>query len=150
MIGIMPALDYLVASNRQGLGDDVPAFVSGALNAAGRQVVVIGGGDTAMDCVRTAVRQGAKSVKCLYRRDRGNMPGSQREVKTVSFRSTRSATSRHMNESDAFGRSTPGSRPASHRIWKPLQIPSTRPPAAAKRVTASMTGANRAIAPQRR
>jgi glutamate synthase (NADPH/NADH) small chain len=43
-------------------------------------VVVIGGGDTAMDCVRTAVRQGAKSVKCLYRRDRQNMPGSQREV----------------------------------------------------------------------
>ena len=43
--------------------------------------MVIGGGDTAMDCVRTAVRQGAKSVKCLYRRDRANMPGSQREVK---------------------------------------------------------------------
>jgi len=42
--------------------------------------VVIGGGDTAMDCVRTAVRQGARSVKCLYRRDRQNMPGSQREV----------------------------------------------------------------------
>jgi glutamate synthase (NADPH/NADH) small chain len=81
--GIMPALDYLVASNRQGLGDDVPAFVSGALNAAGRQVVVIGGGDTAMDCVRTAVRQGAKSVKCLYRRDRANMPGSMREVKNA-------------------------------------------------------------------
>jgi glutamate synthase (NADPH/NADH) small chain len=50
------------------------------LNAEGKRVVVIGGGDTAMDCVRTAVRQGAKSVKCLYRRDRANMPGSQREV----------------------------------------------------------------------
>ena len=50
------------------------------MNAAGRRVVVIGGGDTAMDCVRTAVRQGATSVKCLYRRDRTNMPGSQREV----------------------------------------------------------------------
>jgi glutamate synthase (NADPH) small chain len=50
------------------------------LNATGKNVVVIGGGDTAMDCVRTAVRQGAKSVKCLYRRDRENMPGSQREV----------------------------------------------------------------------
>src|SRR5690606_37360173 len=48
---------------------------------AGRDVVVIGGGDTAMDCVRTAVRQGAASVKCLYRRDRANMPGSLREVK---------------------------------------------------------------------
>ena len=77
---IVPALDYLTASNRQGLGDAVPEFDSGALNAAGKNVVVIGGGDTAMDCVRTAVRQGAKSVKCLYRRDRANMPGSQREV----------------------------------------------------------------------
>ncbi|MES1150880.1 MAG: NAD(P)-dependent oxidoreductase, partial [Dongia sp.] len=77
---IVPALDYLIASNRKGLGDAVPAFESGALDAAGKNVVVIGGGDTAMDCVRTAVRQGAKSVKCLYRRDRANMPGSQREV----------------------------------------------------------------------
>ncbi|GAB2177369.1 NAD(P)-dependent oxidoreductase [Dongia sp. agr-C8] len=77
---IVPALDYLIASNRKGLGDSVPAFDSGALNAEGKSVVVIGGGDTAMDCVRTAVRQGAKSVKCLYRRDRANMPGSQREV----------------------------------------------------------------------
>ena len=50
------------------------------LDADGKNVVVIGGGDTAMDCVRTAVRQGAKSVKCLYRRDRQNMPGSLREV----------------------------------------------------------------------
>ena len=78
--GIVPALDYLTASNRKGFGDAVEAFDNGALNAAGKDVVVIGGGDTAMDCVRTAIRQGAKSVKCLYRRDRENMPGSQREV----------------------------------------------------------------------
>jgi glutamate synthase (NADPH) small chain len=78
--GIVPALDYLTVSNRKGFGDAVPAFDSGALDAKGRNVVVIGGGDTAMDCVRTAIRQGAKSVKCLYRRDRENMPGSQREV----------------------------------------------------------------------
>ena len=78
---VIPALDYLTASNRKGLGDTVPAFDDGSLDAAGKNVVVIGGGDTAMDCVRTAVRQGAKSVKCLYRRDRANMPGSQREVK---------------------------------------------------------------------
>ena len=78
--GIVPALDYLTASNRKGFGDAVEAFDSGALDANGKHVVVIGGGDTAMDCVRTAVRQGAKSVKCLYRRDRENMPGSQREV----------------------------------------------------------------------
>src|SRR5581483_12151741 len=77
---IVPALEYLTASNRKGLGDAVPAFDRGALNAAGKHVVVVGGGDTAMDCVRTAVRQGAKSVRCLYRRDRKNMPGSAREV----------------------------------------------------------------------
>jgi glutamate synthase (NADPH/NADH) small chain len=78
--GIVQAIDYLTASNRKGFGDAVPAFDSGELNASGKRVVVIGGGDTAMDCVRTAVRQGAVSVKCLYRRDRTNMPGSMREV----------------------------------------------------------------------
>ncbi len=78
---IVPAMTYLTASNRKGLGDAVPAFDSGALDAAGKRVVVVGGGDTAMDCVRTAVRQGAVSVKCLYRRDRDNMPGSMREVR---------------------------------------------------------------------
>jgi glutamate synthase (NADPH/NADH) small chain len=78
--GVVEALDYLTASNRKGFGDAVPAFDDGSLDAAGKNVVVICGGDTAMDCVRTAIRQGAKSVKCLYRRDRANMPGSQREV----------------------------------------------------------------------
>ena len=78
---VVAALDYLIASNRKGLGDAVPAFDSGDLDAAGKHVVVIGGGDTAMDCVRTAVRQGAQSVRCLYRRDRENMPGSEREVR---------------------------------------------------------------------
>jgi len=78
--GIVEALDYLTASNRKGFGDAVPAFDDGSLDANGKHVVVIGGGDTAMDCVRTAVRQGATSVKCLYRRDRANMPGSQRET----------------------------------------------------------------------
>ena len=81
--GIERALDYLTASNRKSFGDDVPEYDSGALNAAGKRVVVIGGGDTAMDCVRTAIRQGAESVKCLYRRDRENMPGSQREVQNA-------------------------------------------------------------------
>ena len=77
---IFPAMDFLTASNRKGLGDDVELFDNGTLNAEGKNIVVIGGGDTAMDCVRTAVRQKAKSVKCLYRRDRDNMPGSAREV----------------------------------------------------------------------
>ena len=81
--GIVKALDYLTVSNRLSFGDDVPEFTSGELNAEGKRVVVIGGGDTAMDCVRTAIRQGATSVKCLYRRDRANMPGSQREVQNA-------------------------------------------------------------------
>jgi glutamate synthase (NADPH) small chain len=78
--GIVRAIDFLTASNRKSFGDDVPEFDSGELNAAGKRVVVIGGGDTAMDCVRTSIRQGAESVKCLYRRDKANMPGSLREV----------------------------------------------------------------------
>ena len=71
---IVPAMAYLTAANR---GEN------GGLDAAGKRVVVIGGGDTAMDCVRTAIRQGAVSVHCLYRRDRANMPGSLREVKNA-------------------------------------------------------------------
>lgn len=78
--GLVEALDYLIASNRVGFGDSVAAYDDGSLNAANKHVVVVGGGDTAMDCVRTAIRQGAASVRCLYRRDRANMPGSQREV----------------------------------------------------------------------
>jgi glutamate synthase (NADPH/NADH) small chain len=77
---VVPALEYLTASNRKGLGDSVAAFDSGSLDARGKSVVVVGGGDTAMDCVRTAVRQGALTVTCLYRRDRANMPGSARET----------------------------------------------------------------------
>jgi glutamate synthase (NADPH/NADH) small chain len=81
--GVVKALDYLTASNRKSFGDDVAEFDDGTLNATGKRVVVIGGGDTAMDCVRTAIRQGALSVKCLYRRDKANMPGSQREVQNA-------------------------------------------------------------------
>jgi len=77
---VFPAMEFLTASNRKGLGDKVELFDNGTLNAENKNVVVIGGGDTAMDCVRTAIRQNAKSVKCLYRRDKENMPGSSREV----------------------------------------------------------------------
>ena len=77
---IFPAMEFLTASNRKGLGDKVKLFDDGTLNAHGKDVVVIGGGDTAMDCVRTSIRQNAKSVKCLYRRNKENMPGSAREV----------------------------------------------------------------------
>ena len=131
--GIVAALDYLTASNRTGLGDTVAEFESGVLDARGKNVVVLGGGDTAMDCVRTAVRQGARSVKCLYRRDRANMPGSQREVKHAeeegvefvwltapqSFLGTESVTHVrsvriHLGMPDASGRQTPQEIPNSH------------------------------------
>ncbi|CAI3931409.1 NAD(P)-dependent oxidoreductase [Commensalibacter papalotli (ex Botero et al. 2024)] len=75
--GAVQALDYLMASQRTGQP------ISPEIDARGKDVVVIGGGDTAMDCLRTAIRQGAKSVKCLYRRDKVNMPGSMREVKNA-------------------------------------------------------------------
>lgn len=126
--GVYPALEYLMTSNRKGLGDEVAAFDDGTLNAEGKRVVVIGGGDTAMDCVRTAVRQGAKSVVCLYRRDRENMPGSQREVlnaeeegvvfkwlaspeaiidtKAGKLKAVRAATMK-LGEADASGRQAP-------------------------------------------
>ncbi|HEX7967288.1 MAG TPA: NAD(P)-dependent oxidoreductase [Stellaceae bacterium] len=130
---VVAALEYLTASNRKGLGDAVAAFDSGALDAAGKHVVVVGGGDTAMDCVRTAVRQGAASVRCLYRRDRKNMPGSQREVKHaeeegVEFvwlaapeallgdgvvRQVR-AHSMHLGVADSTGRQVPQPLPGSH------------------------------------
>ena len=81
---IFPAMEFLKASNKKGLGDEVQLFDNGTLNAEGKDIVVIGGGDTAMDCVRTSIRQNAKSVKCLYRRDKENMPGSAREVANAS------------------------------------------------------------------
>jgi len=83
LANIFPAMEFLTASNKKGLGDKVKLFDNGILNAEGKNVVVIGGGDTAMDCVRTSIRQNAKSVKCLYRRDKENMPGSAREVKNA-------------------------------------------------------------------
>ena len=83
LANIFPAMEFLTASNKKGLGDKVQLFDDGTLNAKGKDIVVIGGGDTAMDCVRTAIRQDAKSVKCIYRRDKKNMPGSSREVQNA-------------------------------------------------------------------
>jgi glutamate synthase (NADPH/NADH) small chain len=76
--GVYEALPYLVANiyNQIDFGTDAPNFI----DFDGKRVVVLGGGDTAMDCVRTAIRQGADNVTCVYRRDRANMPGSMREV----------------------------------------------------------------------
>jgi len=137
LAGIVPALDYLTAANRHGLGDAVPAFADGTLDARARRVVVVGGGDTAMDCVRTAVRQGAASVTCLYRRDRANMPGSLREVKNaveegVQFQwlsvpeaflgdatvSGVRATRMHLGLPDASGRQAVEPVPGSHFTLK--------------------------------
>ncbi len=76
--GVYRALDYLIGNTKAIL--DMPAGEHGFTDLKDQNVVVLGGGDTAMDCVRTAIRQGASEVFCLYRRDRENMPGSQREV----------------------------------------------------------------------
>jgi glutamate synthase (NADPH/NADH) small chain len=130
--GVVKALDFLIASNRAGFGDAVPEHDDGSLLATGRNVVVIGGGDTAMDCVRTAVRQGAKSVKCLYRRDRANMPGSQREVSHAEEESVEfvwlsaplafeggdtvtgvKATKMRLGQPDASGRRSPEADPGT-------------------------------------
>lgn len=79
--GVIQALPYLIGNthNLMGTQDDAAPY----LNLAGKKVVVLGGGDTAMDCVRTAIRQGAKEVTCAYRRDEDNMPGSRREVQNA-------------------------------------------------------------------
>lgn len=140
--GVVSALDFLTASNRKGFGEAVPAFDSGALDARGKRVVVIGGGDTAMDCVRTAVRQGATSVTCLYRRDRVNMPGSMREVAHAEEEGVRfewlaapeallgngaveavRAVRMRLGAPDATGRQAPEPVPgSSHRIEADLVI----------------------------
>ena len=75
-VGVYEALPYLVANNKKQLELDSPEYV----DLSGQKVIVLGGGDTAMDCNRTAIRQGADSVQCAYRRDEENMPGSRREV----------------------------------------------------------------------
>lgn len=76
--GVFRALDYLIGNTKSLL--DMPAGEHEFTDLKDQRVVILGGGDTAMDCVRTAVRQGAREVYCVYRRDRENMPGSQREV----------------------------------------------------------------------
>jgi glutamate synthase (NADPH/NADH) small chain len=79
--GVTPALPFLVANARRVLNAD--ASVDASLELAGKRVIVLGGGDTAMDCVRTSVRLGAAEVSCVYRRDEASMPGSRREVKNA-------------------------------------------------------------------
>ncbi len=82
--GVYDALPYLIANANRLLGFEKAQ--ADYIDFAGKQVVVLGGGDTAMDCVRTAIRQGADKVICAYRRDEENMPGSKREVKNARER----------------------------------------------------------------
>ena len=79
--GVHKAIDYLISSTKKLL--KLKTNRNDFINLKGKKVIVLGGGDTAMDCNRTAIRQGAKSVKCLYRRDEENMPGSKREVQNA-------------------------------------------------------------------
>ena len=79
--GVFKAIDYLISSTKKLL--KLQKSKDDFINLKGKRVIILGGGDTAMDCNRTAIRQGAKSVKCLYRRDEENMPGSKREVKNA-------------------------------------------------------------------
>ena len=79
--GVYEALPYLIANGCKQMGISMDAY--SPINLRDQRVVVLGGGDTAMDCVRTAVRQGARSVHCVYRRDEENMPGSRREVRNA-------------------------------------------------------------------
>lgn len=81
LAGVYDALDFLIANVNHNLGFEKSAddFIS----MKGKQVVVLGGGDTAMDCTRTSIRQGATAVTCAYRRDAENMPGSRKEVKNA-------------------------------------------------------------------
>lgn len=72
---VVPAMEYLTLKQHQIFGKEI----DGKYNLQDKRVVVIGGGDTAMDCLRTAMRDGAESVSCLYRRDMANMPGSHKE-----------------------------------------------------------------------
>jgi glutamate synthase (NADPH/NADH) small chain len=81
--GVVPALPFLIANVRRVLGRALAATEQAMLDLEGKRVRVLGGGDTAMDCVRTAKRLGAAAVSCVYRRDEAAMPGSRREVKNA-------------------------------------------------------------------
>ena len=79
--GVYKALDYLIGNVKHELG--LPQTPEPYVSMKGKRVVVLGGGDTTMDCTRTAIRQGAKEVYCVYRRDEANMPGSKAEVRNA-------------------------------------------------------------------
>jgi glutamate synthase (NADPH/NADH) small chain len=133
--GVFKAIDYLVSNTNNLL--NIKQQNHGFINLKGKDVIVLGGGDTAMDCNRTAIRQGAKSVTCLYRRDEENMPGSKREVQNakeegVDFKFNIQPidiigsdtvegvkiVNTHLGEPDQNGRRVPVPVQGSERIYK--------------------------------
>jgi glutamate synthase (NADPH/NADH) small chain len=133
--GVFKAIDYLISNtnNLLNIEDETNKFI----DLKNKDVIVLGGGDTAMDCNRTAIRQGAKSVTCLYRRDEQNMPGSKREVQNareegVDFKFNIQPidivgsekvegvkiVNTHLGEPDQNGRRVPVPVPGSERIYK--------------------------------
>ena len=133
--GVFKAIDYLVSNTNNLL--NIEQQNHGFINLKGKDVIVLGGGDTAMDCNRTAIRQGAKSVTCLYRRDEENMPGSKREVQNakeegVDFKFNIQPidiigsdtvegvkiVNTHLGEPDQNGRRVPVPVQGSERIYK--------------------------------
>lgn len=131
--GVHEALPYLISNVNRNLGFEQKA--AEFINLSGKKVIVLGGGDTAMDCNRTAIRQGAESVTCAYRRDEENMPGSRREVANareegVSFLYNRQpiaiigddkvegvkVVETRLGEPDARGRRSPETVPGSETV----------------------------------
>ena len=133
--GVFKAIDYLVSNTNNLL--NIKQQSHGFIDLKDKDVIILGGGDTAMDCNRTAIRQGAKSVTCLYRRDEENMPGSKREVQNakeegVDFKFNIQPidiigsdkvegvkiVNTHLGEPDQNGRRVPVPVKGSERIYK--------------------------------
>ena len=133
--GVFKAIDYLISNTNNLL--NIEDKTNNFIDLKNKDVIVLGGGDTAMDCNRTAIRQGAKSVTCLYRRDEQNMPGSKREVQNareegVDFKFNIQPidivgsekvegvkiVNTHLGEPDQNGRRVPVPVPGSERIYK--------------------------------
>ncbi|MBS0375851.1 MAG: FAD-dependent oxidoreductase [Proteobacteria bacterium] len=112
--GVVEALPYLIASIRQSLG-----LGGEPIDLAGRRVIVLGGGDTAMDCNRTAIRQGAASVTCTYRRDEENMPGSRRDYKNSREEGVRFLFNRQPVAIESAGGRVAGVRVVETRLGAP-------------------------------
>ena len=131
--GVYDALDFLIANVNRNLGFEKSA--DDFIDMKGKTVVVLGGGDTAMDCNRTSIRQGANAVTCAYRRDEANMPGSRKEVKNAKDEGVKFLFNRQpiaivgedkvegvkvvetrLGEPDARGRRSPAPIPGSEQV----------------------------------